>query len=327
MGRQYLFIRVVALVISALYLLPQAYADNLKRPVRIGALTESWGPTPQIVGLRDGLEALGYREDRDYFLGIRFTQGNLAALPAAARELIKLGVDLIVADTDRAIKAAQLATTQIPIVFTSAADPVGQGIIANYARPGGNLTGIADLALDLGPKRLQIFQEMIPGLRRVLFPYDAVDVLALKEAETYRLAAYQLGIELIEKPVHTPQEAQGVLTRLQPGEVDGVLTPRCCTMNIPGLVLDIIPPKQIPTMFDSTFWPERGAFANYGQNYYETGRQSARLVDKILKGQKPADIPVEVNSKIEFVINLKAAKVMGLTLAPEVLFQADRLIR
>jgi putative ABC transport system substrate-binding protein len=200
-------------------------------------------------------------------------------------------------------------------------------MIENYVRPGGNLTGIADLALDLGPKRLQVFQEMIPSLRHVLFPYDAVDVLALREAETYRLAAQQLGIELIERPIHTPQEAQDVLTRLEHGEVDGVVAPLCCSLNIPGLVLDIIPPKQIPTMFDSTFWPERGALASYGQNYYETGKQSARLVDKILKEQKPADIPVEVNSKIEFVINLKAAKAMGLTLAPEVLFQADRIIR
>ena len=141
------------------------------------------------------------------------------------------------------------------------------------------------------------------------------------------MAARQLGIELVEKPVHTPQEAQDVLTRLQHGEVDGVLAPRCCSRNIPGLVLDMIPPKQIPTMFDSTFWVERGAFASYGQDYYESGKQSARLVDKILKGQKPAEIPVEVNSKIEFVINLKAAKALGLTIAPEVLYQADRIIR
>lgn len=326
-GRQCPFILVIVLIISSMYPSHQTRADNLKRPVRIGVLTESWGPTPQVIGLRDGLEALGYREDRDYFLGIRFTQGNLAALPDAARGLIKLGVDLIVTNTDRASQAAQRATTQIPIVFAGAADPVGLGIIQSFAHPGGNLTGIADLALDLGPKRLQIFQEMISSLRRVLFLYDAVDTLALKEAEAYSVAAQQLGIELIERPMHTPQEARDVLTRLEHGEVDGVLAPLCCSMNIPGLVLDIIPPKQIPTMFDSAFWPERGAVASYGQDYYESGRQSARLVDKILKGQKPADIPVEVNSKIEFVINLKAAKAMGLTLAPEVLFQADRIIR
>jgi putative ABC transport system substrate-binding protein len=234
---------------------------------------------------------------------------------------------LIFAETDAAAKAAQLATRQIPIVFPHAFDPIGSGLIESFARPGGNITGVAELTLDLGPKRLELFQEMIPGLRRVLYPYDAADALAVKQAQTYRHAARHLGIELLEKPVHTPEEARDLLTRIQPGEVDGVLPPRCCSLNIPGVVLNIMIPKRIPAMFETAFWPERGAFASYGQDFYESGRQSARLVDKILKGQKPADIPVEVNSKIEFVINLKAAKAMGLTLAPEVLFQANRIIR
>jgi putative ABC transport system substrate-binding protein len=212
-------------------------------------------------------------------------------------------------------------------VFATVSDPIGEGLVQSFARPGGNLTGVADLALDVGPKRLQLFQETIPGLRRVLFLYDASDTFALKEAATYRRAARQLGIELVEKPVRTPEEARDVLTNMQPGEVDGVLQPRCCSMNIPGFVLDIIPSKRIPAMFDSAFWPERGAFASYGQDYYESGRQAARLVDKILKGQKPGEIPVEVNAKLEFVINVKAAQAMRLTIAPEVLFQADRIIR
>jgi putative ABC transport system substrate-binding protein len=322
-----LLLIVAALVMSAMYPLIQVSADDRKRPVRIGVLTESWGPTQTAVGLRDGLTVLGYQEDRDYFLGVRFTQGNRAALPDAARELVKLGVDLIFVDSDSSAKAAQLATSQIPIVFGTSADPIGRGLIQSFARPGGNLTSIANLALDLGPKRLQLFQEMIPGLRRVLFPYSASNTFALKEAETYRRAARQLGIELVEKPVHTPEEAQDVLSRLRPGEVDGVLPPQCCSMNIPGFVLDLMPAKRIPAMFETAFWPERGAVASYGQDFYEMGRQAARLVDKILKGTKPADIPVEVNAKIEFVINLKTAQAMGLTIAPEVLYQADRPIR
>jgi putative ABC transport system substrate-binding protein len=322
-----LLVMVLTLAVSSMGSLIRVHADDRNRPVRIGVLTESWGPTPQVVGLRDGLTALGYLEDRDYFLGVRFTQGTRAVLPAAARELVELGVDLIFASNDPAAKAAQLATSQIPIVFASSAVPIGQGLIQSFARPGGNITGVADLALELGPKRLQLFQEMLPGLRRVLFPYDASDTYALKEADTYRRAASQLGIELVEKPVQTPEEARDVLSRLQPGEVDGALQPRCCTLNIPGFVLDLMPAKRIPAMFDSAFWPERGAFASYGQDFYETGRQAARLVDKILKGQQPAEIPVEVNSKLEFVINLKVAKAMGLPMAPEVLFQADRIIR
>jgi putative ABC transport system substrate-binding protein len=212
-------------------------------------------------------------------------------------------------------------------VFAGSDDPIGEGLIQSFARPGGNITGVADLTLELGPKRLQLFQEMLPGLRRVLFPYDASDAFALKEAETYRRAAHQLGIELVEKPVHTSEEAQDMLSRMQPGEVDGVLPPICCALNIPGFVLDLMPAKRIPALFDSAFWPERGAFASYGQDFYEQGRQAARLVDKILNGQPPAEIPVEVNSKLEFVINLKTAKALGLTIAPVVLFQADRIIR
>jgi putative ABC transport system substrate-binding protein len=260
-------------------------------------------------------------------MGIRFTQGDITALPAAARDLIDLEVDLMFVPADLPAKAAQLATSQIPIVFVSSADPLGQGLVKSFARPGGNLTGVANLTLELGPKRLQLFQEMIPALRRVLFAYDAANTLALKEVETYRRAARQLGIELVEKPVQTPEEAREVLTRIQQGEVDGVLQPHCCSLNIPGVVLDIMIPKRIPAMFETAFWPEQGAFASYGQDFYESGKQSARLVDKILKGQKPAEIPVEVNAKIEFVINLKAAKALGLTIAPEVLYQADRIIR
>jgi putative ABC transport system substrate-binding protein len=147
-GDRLLLMMVVALVISAMYPLIHVSADDRNRPVRIGELNESWGPTPQVIGLRDGLTALGYLEDRDYFLGIRFTQGNRAALPDAARELVKLGVDLIFTPTNLSAKAAQLATSQIPIVFAASSDPIGQGLIQSFARPGGNLTGVAELALD-----------------------------------------------------------------------------------------------------------------------------------------------------------------------------------
>ena len=167
-----LLVTVLTLVVSAMYPLIRVHADERNRPVRIGVLIGSWGPTPQAVGLRDGLTALGYLEDRDYVLGIRFTQGNREALPAADRELLKLGVDLIFAPNDQSAKAAQRATSQLPIVFATSSDPIGQGLIQSFPRPGGNLTGVADLSLELGPKHLQLFQEMVPGLRRILFPYE-----------------------------------------------------------------------------------------------------------------------------------------------------------
>jgi putative ABC transport system substrate-binding protein len=133
---------------------------------------------------------------------------------------------------------------------------------------------------------------------------------------------------LVEKAARTQEEALAVLAQVRKREVDGILAPFSLSLNIPGLILDVATQQGIPSMFSSTFWPEaQGALASYAPNTYETGKQAARLVDKILKGANPANIPVEVNSKIEFVINLKTAKALGLTITPEVLYQADRLIR
>jgi putative ABC transport system substrate-binding protein len=308
-------------------LLGSAWAADPTRPVRIGVLTDSWGPTPHIVGLRDGLLALDYREDADFVLGIRFTQGDAAALPTAADELVQYGVDLLFTVETNALQAAQKATRQIPIVFASADSPVEQGLIESFARPGGNITGVADLRLELNAKRLQLFHELVPGLKRILFPYDANDALSQVWATAYREAAHRLGMVVLERPMRTQKEAQEALAQVGPGQVDGILKPSALSLNIPGLILDMTTKQAIPTMFDSAFYVEHGGLASYGPDFYETGRQAARLVDKILKGANPAEIPVEVNHKIEFVINLKTAKVLGLTIAPEVLYQANRLIR
>lgn len=300
-----------------------AYAE----PIQIGVLTPAWGPPPQVVGLRDGLLKLGYREPEQFVLGVRFTQGNLAALPAAARQLVQYGVDLIVATDGASAKAAQAATDRIPIVFAGLGDPVGLGLVESYARPGSNITGVTNLDLELGPKRLELFREMIPHLQRVLFPYDAADVHAKAAAKVYREAARHLGMVLVEQVVQTEAEAQMTLAQARKGEVDGILKPPYVALNIPGFILEATAQQGLPSMFDGAFWVERGGLASYGPDFYEAGRQAARLVDKILKGTKPAEIPVEANSKIEFAINLKTAKALGLTISPEVLYRADRLIR
>jgi putative ABC transport system substrate-binding protein len=148
------------------------------------------------------------------------------------------------------------------------------------------------------------------------------------EAKVYRDAAHRLGMVLVEKPVRTEEEAQATLAQVRKGEVDGILQPSAASFNIPGLILEAASRQAIPAMFiTGAFWMERGGLASYGPDYHETGRQAARLMDKILKGTKPVEIPVEVNPKVEFVINLKVAKALGLTIAPEVLYRADRIIR
>jgi putative ABC transport system substrate-binding protein len=321
------YVALVMLLMSSGLLTGSAGAEERTQPIKIGALTASWGPTPPVVGLRDGLLELGYRENEQFVLGIRFTQGDTAALPAAARELVQQGVDIICADIDEAAKAAQMATSRIPIVFAGVRDPLGLGLIQSFARPGGNITGVTHLDLELSPKRLELFHEIIPGLKRVLFPYDPTDVSAVVVARMYREAARRLGIVLVEQAVQTLEEAQAILTQVRKDEVDGILKPPPVSLNIPGFILETARQRSIPTMFDVAFWVEQGGLASYGPDLYASGRQAARLVDKIVKGTKPAEIPVEVNSKIEFVINLKVAKALGLTIAPEVLYRADRLIR
>ena len=320
-------VALVVLLVSSGLLTSSVGAEERAQPIKIGVLTASWGPTPAMVGLRDGLLELGYRENEQFVLGVRFTQGDLTALPAAARELVQYGVDIIIADTDDAAKAVQMATSRIPIVFAGVRDPLGPSLIQSFALPGGNITGVTHLDLELSPKRLEVFREIVPGLKRVLFLYEANDAYSMKTARAYRDAAHRLGIELVEQAVQTTEEAQAALAQISKGEVDGILKSPPLSLNIPGFILETAGQRGIPTMFDAAFWAEQGGLASYGPDFYASGRQAARLVDKIIKGANPAEIPVEVNTKIEFTINLKVAKALGLTIAPEVLYRADRIIR
>jgi putative tryptophan/tyrosine transport system substrate-binding protein len=321
------YVGLMALLVGYGLLTGGVSAAEHSRPFRIGVLTERWGPTPAVVGLREGLLALGHREDEQFVIGVRFTQGDLAALPTAAREMAQLGVDLLFVSQPGAAKAAQMATDRIPIVFAGVGDPIGLSLIQSFAQPGGNITGVTNLNLELSPKRLEFFRQIIPGLKRVLFPYDPTDAYAVAQARVHRDAARRLGIELVEQTIHSEEEALATLAQVRKGDVDGILAPDGNSFNIPGFVLEAAPQQAIPAMFEGAFWVEQGALASYGPNQYETGRQAARLVDKILRGGKPAEIPVEVNPKIEFAINLKVAKALGIAIVPEILYQADRLVR
>ena len=322
-----LLIGLAMLIMSNELLTNGARASERARPFRIGVLTESWGPTPGTAGLRDGLLELGYHERKDFVIGVRFTQGDITALTGAARRLIQYGADLIFAGSTLAAMAGQEVTHQLPIVFAALSEPVTFKLIQSFARPGGNVTGVSSLGIELGPKRLEVFWEMLPSLKHVLFPYNVTNSEHMLELKAYRAAAHRLGIVLIEKPLRTETEAKTALAEIAPGSVDGILAPRCCSLNIPGFILEVAAQKRLPTMFEQAFWVERGALASYGPDYYSSGKQAARLVAKIMEGEKPANIPVETNSTIEFAINRKVAKAIGLTISPEILYQAHRLIR
>ena len=302
-------------------------AAERTKPILIGALTDSWGPTPGVVGLRDGLKERGYRENQDFVIGVRFTQGDIAALPQAARELVEQGTDILFTVNPAPAKAAQMATSRIPIVFYGTGDPIGLGLIKSFAHPGGNITGVTELDLELDSKRLEIFKEMIPGLTRVLFPYDPSDAFSVAQAKIYREGARRLKIVLIEKTEVTQKEAQANFDTIRKNEVHGIVVPRSLSFNIPGLALEAMSQKRIPTMFFGPWYVDQGGLASYGPDFYQSGRQAARLVDKILKGTNPREIPVEVNNNIEFVVNLKVATAFGIKIVPEALYKATRVIR
>ncbi len=305
-----------------------ATAGPPTRPIKIGALTESWGTTPAILGLRDGLEELGYRENEHFVLGVRFTQGNPAELGQAAHELVRHRVDIIVtAEGGNTARAAQAATKQIPIVFIGGSDPVGMGLVHSLARPGGNITGTADLDIALGPKRMELFREMVPSLKRILLPYDASNTYMVAQLPAYRDAARRLGLTLVEKPLRTEEEAQATLARIRKADVDGILAPRFLTLNIPGFIAEAAQKQALPTMFHGPWLVEdRGGLASYSASDAQLGRQAARLVDRIVNGAKPSELPVEQPTKFELVLNLKTAKALGLSIPPSFLARADRVI-
>jgi putative ABC transport system substrate-binding protein len=328
LGHLWLWALAFILLLMSMGRLPRGLeAAERARPVRIGALTDSWGSTPHMAGLRDGLVALGYREREDFVIGVRFTQGQHARLPAAAHDLVRNGVDLLFVTSALPAQAAQRATTQIPIVFAWVEDPVGLGLVQNFAQPGGNITGVTNVTIELASKRLELFRDLVPGLQRVLYPYDATHAPSVALAHRYREAARHLGIDLVEKPVQTEAEVQALLAQVREHKIDGIVQPSSVSLNIPGFIMEATAAQALPTMFESVYFVEHGGLASYSPDDYASGWQAARLVGKILKGTAPREIPVEVSTKLKFVINLKTAKALGLTIPPSILFLADEVIR
>ena len=296
-------------------------------PVKIGALTEAWGPNPQMLGLRDGLRELGYRDDVDIVIGVRFTRGDVSALSQAAHDLVEQGADILFTAAGMATQAAQAATARVPIVFAGGDNPVERGFVQSIAHPGGNITGVVDLGNELAGKRLEVFQEIVPGLKRVLVAYAANNPWGTAEVQAYTDAARRLRITLVEKPLRDQAEARAAFAAVRKGEVQGLLVSHSLTWNVPGFAVETGDRLRTPNMFPASVYVQQGGLASYGPDYYATGRQAARLVAKIIKGVKPGEIPVESNPRIKLTINLKTAKALGLTIPQSILVRADEVIR
>jgi putative ABC transport system substrate-binding protein len=311
----------------AAVLLPAAALPQPAAPIRIGVLTTAWGPPQGLIGIVEGLTELGYRENTDFVVGVRFTEGDSAALADVARSMIEFGVDILVPVGPLAAEAAQRATTTTPIVFIAVGDPIGRGLIDSFAAPGGNLTGVTDYNLEISGKRLQLFHELAPKIRRVLFAYNGANPYNALQAAQYRAAAAELGLEFIERAVGSNAEARGVMGELAGLGIDGLIAPNDVDFDIPGLILEATTEQDVASMFDIAHFVQMGGLASYGGSYDAAGRQAARLIDDIINGADPGQIPVETAEQLELIVNLTVAEDLGIAVPKEILLQADRVVR
>ncbi|MGB7950257.1 MAG: ABC transporter substrate-binding protein [Candidatus Binatia bacterium] len=296
---------------------------------RVGVLLPGSHWYDIIDGLRDGLKALGLEEGKQFVLEIRDTKGDLKAAEEAARNLEKEKVNLIFTTRTSVTIAAKRATADIPIVFSAGADPVVLGLVESFAKTGGRLTGVYEPGTDLTAKRLEILREIIPKLRRVLAFYDPRNPVASESARLLQEEVGRLrGVELVERHFASVEELQASVRAIRAGEGDAFFQLSDSMVNSQAqLIIDTARVKRIPTMFLDPGSVILGGLASYSVSFQEMGRLSAKYVQRVLAGVKPRDLPVEAVRKIDLVMNLKTAKQIGLTIPPNVLARADRVIR
>jgi len=298
---------------------------------RIGWLT---GPSlaansARIEAFRQGLRELGYVEGKNIVIEWRSAEGKLDRLPTLAAELVRLKVDIIVSGGLGPTRTAKEATITIPIVMTNDGDPVGTGIVASLARPGGNITGLSTLAPELSGKRLELLKEIVPKLSRVAVFRTSTQPGNAQMLREVELAAKAFGVELQYLDVLDPKDFATAFRAASKGRAQAVL------MMVAGAVaaahrteiVDLAVKSRLPVMYNTAEFVEAGGLVSYGVNQTDLDRRAATFVDKILKGRKPADLPVEQPMKFEFIINLKAAKQIGLTIPPNVLVRANKVIQ
>ena len=316
----------VALVLAMLAA-PLAAEAQQARVYRIGVILQGGPYFAAVDGLRDGLRDLGLEEGKQFVLLVRDTKGDLKSVEAAARSLEEQKVDLIYTLGTSVTLAAKRATKSVPIVFYAGTDPVAVGLVESFRKPGGRLTGVNGQFTDLTAKRLELLKEMIPRLRRVVTFYSPDNPAAQRSMTIARDAARQLKVELVERPVASVEELRAGLRALRPGEADAFFFVGDAMVNSQEeLILDTARTKRLPTMLPYQGSVAKGALASYGESYYALGRLSAKHVQRVLLGANPGDLPVEQLDRIHFVINLKTAKTLGITIPQSLLQRADQII-
>ena len=307
-----------------------AQAQQPKKVPRIGFLF-SLSPavnTDRIEAFRHGLRDLGYVEGKNVVVEYRYAEGKQDRLSELAAELVRLKVDVIVSGGPAVTRPAKEATITIPIVMAQDGDPVGNGFVASLARPGGNITGLSTLAPEISGKRLELLKEILPKLSRVaVFGTSTFPGNGQMSKET-ELAAGALGVQIQYLDVRVPQDVETGFRESTKRRPDaGVVLAGAVIFSQRTQIAHLAVKNRLPVIFPQSEYVEDGGLMSYAPNYPELFRRAATYVDKILKGAKPTDLPVEQAKKFEFIINLKAAKQIGLTIPPNVLARADRVIR
>ena len=299
-----------------------AEAQQPTKVPRIGYLSSDSPSTiaVRIEAFRQGLRELGNVEGKNIVIEWRFAEGKADRLPGLAAELVRLKVDVIVTSGPAATRAAKEATSTIPIVTAQDPDPVGNGLVASLARPGGNITGLSTLAPEISGKRLELVKEIVPRLSRVAVLGSSTtpgNAQALRESE---LAARALGVQLQYLDVRDAKDIEPAFRAATKGRADAVLVLQSPVfVNERTQLADLAVKSRLPVIYDRREFVDDGGLICYGTNFADLSRRAATYVDKILKGAKPADLPVEQPTKFELVINLKAAKQIGVTIPPNVL--------
>jgi putative tryptophan/tyrosine transport system substrate-binding protein len=288
------------------------------------------GPDPSFEAFRQGLRELGYVEGQNVVIADRYAEGSPERLRDLATELVRLPVDVIVAEGAAAIRAAQQATRTIPIVMAATGDPVGQGFVASLARPGGNITGLSFLSAELPGKRLELLKEAVPQSTRSAVLISAAYPSYESVMRNLTEAARVLGLHLHVVEVRRADELDTAFAAMTRAGVDAVIgIEEALLLNtLRGqIVADLAAKSRLPVMYSWREWVEAGCLMSYGPSRPAVLRRAATYVDKLLKGTKPAELPVEQATTFEFVINLKTAQALGLTIPPSLLLQATDVIR
>lgn len=305
----------------------QQQAGKVPRIGYLRATSPSDRPS-QLDAFRQGLRELGWSEGQNVVIDYRYAEGRFDRLPNLAADLVRLEVDLIVSEGTQGVTAARNATGTIPIVMTTVRDPVGTGLIASLARPGGNVTGMSGSAgLEIVAKQLELLKEAVPRIRRVAIlsnPANAYHQLAIREVN---VAARSLGVQPQVLEARGPNELDGAFAAMVKERVEALLVVSDVIFNNHRARLaDLAARSRLPAAYGVRESVEAGGLMSYGTSFLELYRRSAAYVDKILKGAKPADLPVEQPTKFELVINLKTARALGLTVPPALLARADEVI-